>query len=538
MHPDRIKGGGPDALTTAAPTCDAHGRPGELRQEGQAGMSKSKALLEVRNVTHFYSGFAALKNVDFELAAGSIHALVGENGAGKSTLVKVIAGIIQPTDGDILLEGNKVRITPVTRRELGISIVPQHVEFFPYLSLAENIFMDSLPKRGPFVDYKKLRATTAQWFDRFGLPFSPDTMLHELSFVQQKVLAILKALKDDGKIIILDEPTASLHVGEIRQMFGFIREFNARGVSFIYISHHLQEVFDICDTVSVLRDGAMQGRFAVADLDLKKLVAAMVGAEVEQTRAGERRPRTCEPVLAVRRLSGKDIVRDIDFTLNKGEVLGIVSNRGSGKDELVGALFGIAKAKDGSIGVMGKHAVLSSSWRAMERQIMLLPEDRHKQGLFLGKTITENITAANLDAVVNRARMINRKQENAVSLRYIGDLSIACTGPAQNVRFLSGGNQQKVVVGKVLHTLPKIILLDSPTVGVDVKARAEIHRLILGLSESGISIVVFSSDIEEITAICDRVLVLSRGRLTNEIFPGDDHFNVRSLGVLIEGGTL
>ncbi len=501
-------------------------------------MSTTQALLEVRNITHRFSGFAALKNVNFSLQTGSVHALVGENGAGKSTLVKAISGIIQPTEGEILLDGTTVQITPATRKSLGISIVSQHVELFPHLTLAENIFMDDIPRRGPFIDRGKLRDMTAQWFDRFGLPFSPNTPMRELSFVQQKILTILKALKDNGRIIILDEPTASLHTAEIEQLFSFIREFNAKGVAFIYISHHLQEIFDICDTVSVLRDGIMQGSFPVTEIDLPRLVSSMVGENIEQGRSTTQKPRSGRTVLEVKGLCGAKVVNDASFSLNAGEILGIVSNRGSGKNELVEALFGITRAKSGSIEFDGKRVELSSPRKAMDLTMMLLPEDRHRQGLFLDKSIVENITAANLPSTTNRMGLLNPRREESIAEKHIRDLSIACAGSSQNARFLSGGNQQKVMVGKVLQTAPRVILLDSPTVGVDIKARADIHRLVRKLAESGISVIVFSSDLEEIVLLCDRVLVLSRGQLTREILPGDVNFNIRDLGILIEGGDV
>jgi ABC-type sugar transport system ATPase subunit len=495
-------------------------------------------ILELKNITHRFTGVPALKDVNFSLKNGEIHGLVGENGAGKSTLVKVIAGILQPSDGEIYLEGEEITIHPETQSRYGISMVPQHVEFFPYLSIAENMYINNLPrKKGGLVDYKGLYEDARVWFEKFDLDINPSTPMEELGFVQQKVILILKALKEQSKIVILDEPTASLYLEEIDHLFQFIKEFNQRGVTFIYISHHLEEIFQICHRVTVLRDGQMQGVFEIADFDLKKLVHVMVGQDVKELTRKERKISQ-DIVFKIRELQGEKILKGFNLDLRRGEILGILSNKGGGKDELVRQIFGIDKAQKGNVLFQDEHLEINSPEDCFIHRICLLPDDRHRDGLFLDKPIKENISICALQKILGKLGFITNKKERKSAKKYIDDLSIVTPSSDQEVQFLSGGNQQKVVFSKILNADPQVLVLDSPTVGVDIKSRLEIHEIVKRIAEQGISIILLTSDLDEIVSLSDRILILVRGQVAHEIWADDPRFNRKDLGFLMEGGTL
>jgi ABC-type sugar transport system ATPase subunit len=497
----------------------------------------AQPIVCLEGITHRFSGVPALKDVTFNLRSGEIHGLVGENGAGKSTLVKILSGLIRPTEGRILLDGAQVHISPETQARYGISIVPQHLEIFPYLSVAENLYLNNLPRRRGLVDYPRLNREAKAWFDRFDLNIDPAAAMESIGFVQQKLVMILKALKENSRIIILDEPTASLYLEEIERLFRFVRELNQRGVTFVYISHHLEEIFQICDRVTVLRDGELQGTFEVQSLDLRALVQAMVGREVG-TLAREQRELTGEVVLELRGIRGRSVLQGLDLVLRRGEVLGILSSKGGGKDELVEALFGMGQRGRGEMRINGRPVVRLSPQACLKRGMCLLPEDRHGAGLFLSKPVQQNISVSGLERVAGWAGFLSPSRERRNAEGYIRELSIAARSPGQEVQFLSGGNQQKVVFSKVLHPQPRILVLDSPTVGVDIKSRLEIHQAVRRIAGQGISVLLMTSDLDEILSLSDRILVLVKGRVTHEIRADDPHFNRKDIGFLMEGGTL
>lgn len=496
-------------------------------------------ILELKEITQYFKGVTALRDVNFAVRRGEIHGLVGQNGAGKSTLVKIISGVLQPSQGKILIDGQEAKnITPQNSQSLyGISIVPQHVELFPYFSVAENMFINNLPLKGGLIDYKTLNAAAGEWFVKFGLDLDPAMPMEELSFVQQKVVLILKALKDQSKIIILDEPTASLHVDEIGNLFKFIKEFNEKGVTFIYISHFMEEIFQICDRVTVLRDGQIQAVEEIAALNLKTLVHRMVGQEVNGLNK-EKRENAGETILAVQDFHGEKILKGVNFALQKGEILGILSNQGSGKDELVKSMFGLTKRRKGRMVFKGETLAIASPEDCFAHKICLLPDDRHRDGLFLDKTVKENISICALPKVTAGGGFINVKTEAEKARIFIERFSIKTPSTEQEVQFLSGGNQQKVLLSKVLNADPDVLVLDSPTVGVDIKARLDIHQIIKEHSDQGLSIILITSDLDEILALSDRILVLVKGAITCEIKAGDPRFNRKDIGFLMEGGEI
>jgi len=494
--------------------------------------------LVVRNITQRFKGVTALRNVSLALRAGEIHGLVGANGAGKSTLMRIIAGEIQPTEGYVLRNGARVQLTPASAKTVhGISMVPQHIEFFPHLSVAENVFIDALPLRNGLLDRKNLHERASRLFQQFDLGLDPRTPMDELSFVQQKVVMIIKALQGQASIIILDEPTASLYVHEIEQLFRSIREFNRRGVTFVYISHHLDEIFEVCTRVTVLRDGRIQGTWNASDLDLKQLVFQMVGEDVQGL---DRTVSTAsaEIVLRVQHLSGTRVLQDVRFDLHKGEILGLLSNKGGGKDELIGQLFGTGAVGKSALECSGQTFTPRSPALCLRHGLYLQPEDRHREGLFLDKRVDENISICALRKCVDRLGFIRVGKENANAASFVSEFSIVTPSMAQQVQFLSGGNQQKVLLSKLLNADPKVLVMDSPTVGVDIKARIDIHRMVRKLASRGISILLVTSDLDEILMLSDRILVLAKGRIAGEIRPGDATFNRVDLGLMMEGGTV
>lgn len=498
-------------------------------------MGDSVPIIELKGITHKYSGMVALSDISLAIQNGEIHGLVGENGAGKSTLVKVMSGLIQPSGGGIELDGAPVRITPEMQSKLGISILPQHIEVFPFLSVAENLYAGKYPARGGLIDYRRLNEEARSWFDRFDLDIDPEAPMESLGFVQQKLVLIVKALKDNARLIILDEPTASLHHEEIEQLFRFVLEFNRKGASFVYISHHLEEIFKICHRVTVLKDGRLQGTFDVKTLDLRKLVHAMVGRDIGSLEKPA--VRAFGPaVLAVRDLSSGGMLKGVSFEVRSGEVLGVLSNKGGGKDDLVRGLFGLGGGNAGELRLGDAPFSARSPRDAFRRGLCLLPEDRHREGLFLEKPLSENISACGLPGVCGRLGFLRRGSETNLAENYIRELSIATSSVRKLVQHLSGGNQQKVVFSKILHSGPKVLVLDSPTVGVDVKSRLEIHQAVRRVAGTGVAVLLLTSDLEEILTLSDRIVVLVKGRIVREILPDQSAFNRRDLGVIMEGG--
>lgn len=497
---------------------------------------RPEALLELRNITHSYGATPVLKRVDFALRTGEIHALCGENGAGKSTLVKIVAGLVRPTAGDMLLEGRAVAVSPEMRRRLGISIVPQHVDLFPGLTVAENLFITRLPRTVlGTIDLKKLHKDARHWLDRFSLDIDPSALVETLPFVQQKLLLIVKALKDESRIVILDEPTASLSQDDIDNLFDNIRAFNREGVSFIYISHHLEEIFSICHTVTTLRDGRVVRSCPIEALDLRTLIADMVG-DVAKPDSRPLPATSGEPVIRIRNLRGPKILREFAVDVHAGEIVGVVGHRASGKDELLDVLLALRPGGRKDVFLKGAPIVLDSPRAGLSHGICLLPADRHRDGLFLDQSIVRNITISDLAKTVDRRGFFDSGKEAQIARKLGEELSLRAASIEQEVQFLSGGNQQKVVFSKMMHADPIVLILDSPTVGVDVRSRSEIHNAVRAMAANGVAVLLVSSDVDEVLALSDRVNVMFKGRITHEISSQASGFERANVGYLLEGG--
>lgn len=470
-------------------------------------------VLKIVDIVKTYGGIQALKGVSISFNGGEVHAIVGENGAGKSTLIKTIAGAISPNSGEIWIDGNvHHKLSPKLSKELGIEVVYQEFNLIESLSVSENIFLGE--KISKIIDYTELERRASELFKRFKVDINPKTIVEHLSPAQKQIVEILKALSRKSKVIIMDEPTAPLTKNEVDVLFEIIRELKNKGTTIIYISHRLDEIFEIADRVTVLRDGTYIDTKFVKDTNVKELIKKMVGREVIQK---EDYPsyRQDEIVLSTRNLVGNGL-SDINLDLYKGEILGLFGLVGSGRTELARLIFGVDKKTDGNLLINNELVVIKSTSDAMKKGIAMIPEDRKVDGCFIDKHISWNITISFLKNI-SQFNIVNKLKETEYYTSFVQKLSIKAASPNQLVGNLSGGNQQKVVIAKSLIRNSKVIIFDEPTRGIDVGARQEIYELIRELSKNGCSILAISSDMEELIHISNRIMVMSEGRLTGEL---------------------
>ena len=478
-------------------------------------------LLEMQEINKHFPGVHALKDAHFDVRPGEVHALIGENGAGKSTLIKIVSGVYQPDTGNIQLEKQPVHFAdPREAQHAGIATIYQELGLYPELSVAENIFMGHAPMK------KRLGFETINWEQ---METEAEALLAELNIqnldVQAKVgtlnvgnrqrVEIAKALSLDARILIMDEPTAALTESDVEQLFSIVRLLRERGVSIIYISHRLNEVFELADRVTVLRDGEYIGTHKVKDTSESELISMMVGRTIDNL-FPKQDADIGDVVLEVRNLNRPPLTRDISFSVRAGEIVGLAGLVGSGRSETAQVIFGVLPAESGEILLGGEPVKISRPSEAVEYGIGYVPEDRGHQGLIREMTIREN-TSMPVLKTVSKNTFINRGKERQLANRSIQQLSIRATGPDQITNKLSGGNQQKVVVSKWLASNPKLLIMDEPTRGIDVGAKAEIHRLMSRLAaEEGLAILMISSELPEILAMSDRILVMREGRLVGE----------------------
>jgi ribose transport system ATP-binding protein len=475
-------------------------------------------VLQMRNITKTYPGVRALENVDLDVRAGEVHALVGENGAGKSTLMKILAGAQPKDSGAILLAGDTVQIdSPQRAMDLGVSIIYQEFNLVPYLNAAENIFLGREP-RAPipgFVDFRTMYREASAVIDRLGVPLNVRTPVNRLSVAQQQMVEIAKATSRRSTIIVMDEPSATLTEHELASLFALIRQLKADGVAIVYISHRLEEVFEIADRVTVLRDGRHIATRDIADLTREEIIRLMVGRELTQMIPKVPAPLG-DPVLEVRNLRRKGALDDISLTVRKGEVVGIAGLVGAGRTELARAIFGADPIDGGQILVEGRPVKVRSPQQAIKLGIGLVTEDRKAQGLVLGMVVRENITLANLGALT-RLNFIMAGRERQVARDYVASLTVKTPTIEQTVQNLSGGNQQKVVLAKWLFTESKLLIFDEPTRGIDVGAKTEIYQLMNDLAAKGVGILMISSELPEVLGMSDRIVVMHEGRIAGEV---------------------
>ncbi len=499
-------------------------------EPGRESASRPGPLLEVRGATKDYPGQRALDHMDFSLQPGEIHALLGENGAGKSTLIKAVAGVISLSSGTVLVDGVEVDIrNPQRAQSLGVSVVHQHGNLIPDLTVTENVLMaEGLGRRAGFlVNWSAAHRRVRELLDRVGLQdLDPHREVADLGPHQSAMVAVAKALASNARVIILDEPTTALLPAEVDTLFGQMRKLAAEGIGFVFVTHRLGEVFKVCDRITVMRDGRLVGTWEAAELDHDSLVDQLVGAE--RAIAQDAFVGTSEPgdrVLEVRDLRG-DVLRGLSFEARAGEVVGIASLPGEGSAEVVESLYGLCAAK-GEIAIDGRTRRIRSPQQAVANGMALVPRDRLGQGLVPDMTVRENATLANTRAYASDPvlRLMRRGRERSEVAAVMKRLSLKSSGLEAEVRTLSGGNQQKVVIGRWLLRKARVYLLDSPTAAVDVHTKSEIYALARSLADNGAAVIFTSTELEEFVRVCDRVLVLHDGELVGELSGGSNTVN-------------
>ena len=481
-----------------------------------APVTATSPRAELRGISKRFAATQALDSVSLDLLPGEIHALVGENGAGKSTLVKILAGVHQPDSGTIWLDGEPTQIPgPAQARSLGIAVVHQEPRLFPDLTVAENVFIGHAPSGAlGTIDWGGTRRAAQALFRELDVQFDVGAPVRGLSMADQQLIEIAKSLSVDARVLILDEPTASLSAHEVERLFTIVRRLRDRGVAILFVSHRLDEVFALCDRATVFRDGKHVITTPTSELTTADLVRHMVGRAVSLF------PKVETPIgdvlLEVRGLTRIGVFRDIGFSVRSGEIVGFAGLVGAGRTEVARVLFGIDQRDGGEIRLGGEAVDFASPSAAMHAGIAYLPEDRHQEGLVLDFTIAQNVTLPILPRLFPRF-LIRASTERKVAHDYTEQFNVRMVGVDQLVGALSGGNQQKVVLAKWLASRPTILILDEPTRGIDIGAKVEVHRIISELAASGLGIILISSDLPEVLAMSDRILVLHEGRLTAEI---------------------
>ena len=491
----------------------------------------SEYLLEMKGISKSFPGVKALQNVEFQLKAGEIHALLGENGAGKSTLIKVLGGIYIAEEGEIRIDGKPVVIDGVNAaRDNGISIIHQELVLVPHMTVAENIFLGREPMGKFGVDYKRMALSAQEMLDKFDLGINATDEIFDLSIAQQQMVEIVKAISFNCRILVMDEPTSSISDREVTQLFEIMRNLAAQGVGIIYISHKMSELNEVCDRVTVLRDGMYVGTRVVADTPRDELITMMVGRELDQYYTRDHVKDTpvffkCEHVDDGKKHHKR--VNDVSFEVREGEIVGFAGLVGAGRSETMQCIFGLTSTATGTITLEGKKLNISSAVDAMKYGIAMVPENRKLEGLYHIQSVSFNTTIEVLHEIINHLR-VNEKREHEITQEFIDKMQTKTPSHEQRVSNLSGGNQQKVMIGRWLATKPKVLILDEPTRGVDVGAKAEIYEIMNELTKQGVAIIMVSSELPEIINMADRVYVMYDGRITGCI----DYENVSQEAIM------
>ena len=474
-------------------------------------------LLKAENISKSFPGVKALDKVNLTIEGGKVHTIIGENGAGKSTLMKILMGILLPDEGEILYKGVKVKLMSVQEAiKTGISMIHQELLPFPELSIAENIFMGNEPtSRIPgWINKREMNKNAALLMDKLGAKVDVTRAMKELSIAEMQMVEIAKAISNQSEVIIMDEPTSALSNREIAILFSIIEELKQQGIAIIYISHKMDEIFKISDTITVMRDGKHITTCAITAIDQKKLISLIVGREINSI-FDKKENTPGEVILSVTELTGEKF-KDINFNLRKGEILGIAGLMGSGRTEIVNSIYGLEKIVKGDIFINGKKVKIRSPKDAIKNSIGLVSEDRKKYGLVLGSSVKHNISLSSLEKCKN-GLFLNLKEENEIANAQINKLNIKTSSSDQLANYLSGGNQQKIVIAKVLLNDADIIIFDEPTRGIDIGAKSEIYKLMNQLTNEGKALIVISSELPEIMGLSDRILVIRKGEIKAEL---------------------
>jgi ABC-type sugar transport system ATPase subunit len=496
----------------------------QIARRGEPG---AEPLLRMTGIDKSFPGVHALDQVDITVYRGECLALIGENGAGKSTLMKILSGVYQPEGGEIVFDGQIVTLdSPRQAQDIGISIIYQEFNLMPNLTVAENVFVGREPNSGGFVNRRQMEADTRRLLDALGVQLDPKATVRDLSVAEQQMVEIAKALSTNAKLVIMDEPTSALTDREVENLLAIVKNLKARGLGVIFITHRLDEIFPICDWVTVLRDGRNAGEIPIAEATPEAIVRMMVGRNIEDLyeKTDAVFDPSSAPVLEVRGLSrtgtardaSQIVLNDVSFALRAGEIVGLAGLVGSGRTEVARSIFGADPFDRGEVLIGGQPVTIRTPRDAIARGIGLVPEDRKLQGLVLMLSVRENITLASLGDLV-RLGFIELGAEQSVARRFIDALRIRTPSPEQKVLNLSGGNQQKVVIAKWLALQPKVLILDEPTRGIDVGAKAEVHHLIAELAAQGVAVLMISSELPEILGMSDRILVMREGHIVADL---------------------
>jgi len=474
-----------------------------------------KKLLEVQKLTRRFPGVLALDQVDFDLYSGEVHAVVGENGAGKSTMINILAGVLQPSGGEVFLDGNPIVFhNPADAQQEGISVIFQEFNLIPHLSVSENIFINREPTRNGMIDWKSMNQRAAEALNRLKIEIDPRVPVSTLSVAEQQLVEIARALAFDARVIVMDEPTAALSEREVDNLLRTVGSLAKDNVGVIYVSHKLEEVFRVADRITILRDGAHILTDAASNLDEEKVIYAMVGRALVHGKCPDR--TLGEVVLTVKNLEVEDLVRNVSFELRAGEVLGLAGLMGSGANEVIEALFGLRKAQVDEIKLQGQALAINSPRNAIQSRLGYVPNDRKTAGLLPDLSLKQNISIGILERL-RKLFWIDSTREYKVAETYRDKLNVRCSSLDQRISNLSGGNQQKVMLARALAEDCKVLLLAEPTRGVDVGAKAEIYSLIDSLVESGMAVLLQSSELPEIIRLANRVMVFSSGQSRKEL---------------------
>ena len=483
-------------------------------------------VLKMSNISKTFPGVKALSNVDFTLREGEIHALMGENGAGKSTLIKVLTGVHDFQTGEIYMVKNAggkpeliVNHSPQEAQQNGISTVYQEVNLCPNLTVAENLFIGREPRRFGMIDWRTMNRKSAEVLKNLDIHVAPTQSLDECSLAIQQMIAIARAVDMKCRVLILDEPTSSLDDDEVQKLFVLMRKLRAEGVGIIFVTHFLEQVYEVCDRITVLRNGELVGEYEVESLPRVKLVSKMMGKDFDDLAdiKGEyKHEKHLEPLIEAKGLGHAGTIRPFDLTINKGEVIGLTGLLGSGRSELVRTIYGADKADSGVLKVKGKDTKISSPLDAMKAGMAYLPEDRKKEGIIADLSVRENIILA-LQAKRGMFKLLSRKQMEEFADKYIDLLQIKTASRETPIKSLSGGNQQKVIIARWLLTNPDYLILDEPTRGIDIGTKTEIQKLVLDLADQGMAVTFISSEVEEMLRTCSRMGVLRDGKKVGEI---------------------
>ncbi len=485
-----------------------------------------EALMKVEHISKTFPGVRVLDDINIAFGRGEVHAILGENGAGKSTLMNILFGYYHAEEGSLVWDGNSVKLnSPIEAQRLGISMIHQENSLIPFLSVMDNIYLGHYPKNGAFIDRRELRRDAVALLEELQVAeIGPDTVVEKLSVAQKQLVEIVKALSLNPKMLMMDEPTAALTAKETNTLMNIIEKMKRDGVAIIYVSHRMEEVFEVADKITVLRDGKMIKTAARGEISIDEAVKLMVGRDLGEQMAQieKRKPEEIgkEVVLEVKDFSRKGKFENVSFSAHKGEILGFGGLVGAGRSELMEAIFGYDKADGGTLLLNGTPVKINSPFDAVQHKLALVPEERKVKGLFPDLGVGDNINMASFKKM-KKGRLIDKKLESRAAQDYVDKLNIKTTNLKKRIGDLSGGNQQKAILSRWLQTNPEILILDEPTHGIDVGAKAEIYKIIRDLAKSGITILLISSELPELLMMSDRIVVMSMGKVNGIIEPQD-----------------